>query len=69
MIVRVYLAKPLHPRGLGATVVEDAEARDLAAAGVLEERLELVTPQPGVTEGDVAGFFAELFPNAQPQET
>jgi glyoxylase-like metal-dependent hydrolase (beta-lactamase superfamily II) len=62
MIVRVYLTHRHGDRSPGAYVVEEPEARDLAAAGVLEPRVELVEPQPDFDAADVAALAADLFP-------
>lgn len=62
MIVRVTLSAAHGDRSPGVYVVEDDEARVLAAAGVLAPVLELVEPQEGATAADLADLAADLFP-------
>lgn len=72
MIVRVYVACTHGDRRSGPYLVDSDEARELAAAGVLEPRLEAVVPQVGVDDADVVDattkLAAALFQPA-PQET
>jgi hypothetical protein len=66
MIVRVYLTRSHGDRTPGAYVVEEPEARELAAVpGLLEPRVELVEPQPDFDAADIAALATDLFPPAQ----
>lgn len=66
MIVRVYLTRSHGDRAPGAYVVEEPEARELAAvAGLLEPRVELVEPQADFDAADVAALTTDLFPTDQ----
>lgn len=63
MIVRVTLTASHGDRTPGVYVVDDAEARALAGAGVLAPSIDLVTPQPDVDDEALDALRAELFPD------